>query len=517
MIKQIIISAILVLLVTNKGDAAVAAGDNAATAGALCEILALAGGRSSIGQPDSAGDGAHHEILDLNMSLAGESWRSVFEEPGKKGTYPTEKPAQYKSNTDWDAKWSEWSETAQRLKDEKTMQAKLKDSKLDTRTPQQMAVAKATILHLAAEQSKLAAELARLKSANKVLTTAQLKTKLNTAIYGEDVASETTLSPEKVFDGRGGTNRAAMCDGKAATNKAKTPMATLVCICANDNTNGLPTACAAHITLTNRWASNNLPDNTVMQEIRKLCPRSKPALLTASRLKQLISAVKSHLTGSTAGMTLGKLAGGNACSGSAASGLCVKYTDIHDGGSATADDINWIAALNQIADDIRSHEEAVATVDRIGRQLAGNNAKAKDFIAKLEQYTQAQAAILATMPQSPAQTQENHQNAKNACAQYASNSTCTEKGCKWDSTDKTEGAFCKPKDGEGQSNTATGTAAATGPNCSQYQDPESCKNAKGDKKLGKTLFVVGLISLKEREKLSQHAALSVSPSKRSWL
>nr|APD72962.1 variant surface glycoprotein 1125.67 [Trypanosoma brucei] len=473
MIKQIIISAILVLLVTNKGNAAVAAGDNAATAGALCQILALAGGRSSIGQPDSAGDDAHHEILDLNMSLAGESWRSVFEEPGKKGTYPAEKPAQYKSNTDWDAKWSEWSETAQRLKDEKTMQAKLKDSKLDTRTPQQMAVAKATILQLAAEQSKLAAELARLKSENKVLTTAQLKTKLNTAIYGEDVATEATLTPEKVFGSPAGDKREEKCDGTAKDNKAKTVMAALVCICAKDNTDGLATACAPHITLSQTWTSSKLPDNNIMQEIRKLCPKSKTALLTTDRLKQLISAVKSHLTGSSAGMTLGKLAGGSDCSGSSGSGLCVKYTDIHDEGSATADGINWIAALTTIATELAEHEKTVAAINSITRQLTTNSDKAKDFIAKLEQYTQAQAAILATMPQSPAQTQENHQNAKNACAQYASNSTCTEKGCKWDSTDKTEGAFCKPKDGDGQTNPAgTGTEGGA---AGEQKKEEKCK------------------------------------------
>nr|APD73034.1 variant surface glycoprotein 1125.188 [Trypanosoma brucei] len=480
MIKQIMISNILVLLVATKGDAAVAACDNAATAGVLCELLALGGVRSLLTQPKPGYDTAHHEILDLNMSLAGESWRSVFEDPKNKGTYPETKPEKFTANKDWDKRWKEWAQTAARLKDNNGIQNNLKEHKLHPRSVQHLSIAKQAILQLANEQSALATQLQRIKADNKILNNERLREKINTALYGENPALEATLTQGAAFEGAAAASRAGNCDGTAKDNKAKTVMAALVCICAKDNSNPLDKVCATHQALSSTWTPNAYPANSVMQEIRKLCPKSKPALLTASRLRQLISAVKSHLTGGSAGITLGKLDTGSDCSGSDNSGLCVKYTDIHDGGSATADDINWIAALNQIADDISSHEEAVATVDRIAEQLADNNAKAKDFIANLEQYTQAQAAVSTAANPKAAQAQENDQKAKNDCGIHSSNQTCTaHKTCKWEGKNETDGK-CEVDETKvtRKSNSARigETANTEGKKCSEKKTEGNCKD-----------------------------------------
>nr|AGH60122.1 variant surface glycoprotein 1184 [Trypanosoma brucei] len=463
MIKQIMISAILVLLVATKGDAVVAAGDNTATAGALCEILALGGGRSLLAQAKASYDGAHHEILDLNMPPAGGSWHSVSEDPDKKGTYPETKHKRFSTNTDWDTKWKEWAETAQRLKDNNGIKQKLKDHKLHSRTVQHLAAAKQAVLQLAAEQSKLAAELQRIKDTKKILTNEQLKEKINTALYGENPALEATLTQGTAFEGAAAASRAGNGDGTAKDNKAKTVMAALVCVCSEDSSSGLDQPCNKHLTLNQQWTSSSQPTNDVMQELRNLCPTAKPTTITAARLASIISNVKTHFIASSSATILGKLDTGAACSGSANSGLCLKYTDVHQGAANTIDDISWIAALNQIVNDIKDHEESVAAVDSIGRQLSANTEKAGAFIASIEQYTQAQAAVSPTTNPNPAQAQKNDQNAKNACAQHRSNTSCTDEGCKWKGTSETDGK-CTADESEitTQTNAETGTGDKPG-------------------------------------------------------
>ncbi|SCU68761.1 Trypanosomal VSG domain containing protein, putative [Trypanosoma equiperdum] len=274
------------------------------------------------------------------MSLAGENWRSVFEDPDKKGTYPETKHKRFSTNTDWNTKWKEWAATAQRLKDNNGIKQKLKDHKLHSRTVQYLAAAKQAVLQLAAEQSKLAAELQRIKDTKKILTNEQLKEKINTALYGENVATENTLSPNKVFDATAGSDRKANCVGTAKTNKAKTVMAALVCVCSEDSSSGLDQACNKHITLNQQWTSSSQPTNDVMQELRNLCPTAKPTTITAARLASIISNVKTHFIASSSATVLGKLDTGTACSGSANSGLCLKYTDVHQGEANTIYDIS---------------------------------------------------------------------------------------------------------------------------------------------------------------------------------
>nr|APD74650.1 variant surface glycoprotein 1125.4119 [Trypanosoma brucei] len=448
MIKQIMISAILVLLVATKGDAVVAAGDNTATAGALCEILALGGGRSLLAQAKASYNGAHHEILDLNMSLAGENWRSVFEESGKKGTYPAAKPQRYDTNKDWDTKWKEWSQTAQRLKDADGIQQKLKEHKLHSRTVQHLAVAKQAVLQLADEQSKLAAELQRIKDTKKILANDQLKAKINTALYGEDVDTENTLTPTKVFDATAGSDRKGNCDGAAKGNKAKTVMAALVCLCAEDSSNGLDGACSKQLTLTNQWTSNSQPSNVLMQELRKLCPKSAPKTLTADRLAGIISNIKAHFIGVPTATVLGKLDTGADCSGSANSGLCLKYTDVHLGSTNTVDDISWIAALNQIVSDIKRHEETVAAADNIGRKLAANTEKAGAFIASTRAvHAGTSSSSKQQRIPTPHRLRKTIKMQKMLAPNTGLNTSCTNEGCKWDGTEETKGK-CKPKDGK---------------------------------------------------------------------
>nr|AAK49473.1 variable surface glycoprotein [Trypanosoma evansi] len=73
------------------------------------------------------------------------------------------------------------------------------------------------------------------------------------------------------------------------------------------------------------------------------------------------------------------------------------------------------------------------------------------------------------------------------CNKTKKKSECKESdGCKWTSTDKSEGDFCKPKEEEGQKNTAAGTGdGATnteGKKCSDKTKQEECKspNCKWD-------------------------------------
>nr|APD74077.1 variant surface glycoprotein 1125.2603 [Trypanosoma brucei] len=403
------------------------------------------------------------------MSPAGGSWHSVFEDPKNKGTFPETKDTRFSDNTDWDTKWKEWAQTAQRLKDSNGMQQKLKYHKLHSRTVQHLSIAKQAILQLANEQSALATQLQQIKADNKILTNEQLKEKINTALYGENVATENTLSPNKVFDATAGRDRKGNCDGPAKDNKAKTVMAALVCVCARDSSNGIDKACNKHLTLKTQWTSSTAPQNNVMQELRKLFPATGKKQVTAARLASLISNVKAHFTASDTSALIGKLDTGAACSGSANSWLCLKYTDVHQGAENTIDDISWIAALNQIVNDIKDHEESVAAVDSIGRQLSANTEKAGAFIASIEQYTQAQAAVSTTANPKPAQAQENEQNAKNACAQHSSNKTWIDEGCKWAGTSETDEKCTadesKVKEQTNAAGTEAGAAGTTTDKC----------------------------------------------------
>ncbi|RHW70153.1 Trypanosome variant surface glycoprotein C-terminal domain containing protein [Trypanosoma brucei equiperdum] len=160
-------------------------------------------------------------------------------------------------------------------------------------------------------------------------------------------------------------------------------------------------------------------------------------------------------------------------------GQCVYYG--RDAGTNITYRIAWASNL----------ENAASLPD----EAADKKSRAVDLMSKLKLLNETLAAlsIASRQPKPPTTAPASDINSQNnkltkiECAKLTTKATCTEARCKWTSTDRSDGDFCKPKDREGQTNTAgagegaAGAAASAG--CARHgSDKAACENNKtGDK------------------------------------
>nr|ARB50963.1 variant surface glycoprotein [Trypanosoma brucei] len=99
---------ILVLMHITKARAAVEARDNAEIFSALCELMALADGPSTL--PPLAADSSaeYDKIQRLNTYTADTKWLKMFVEDANKKTYHRTKPQTISGHDDWDKYWTHW-------------------------------------------------------------------------------------------------------------------------------------------------------------------------------------------------------------------------------------------------------------------------------------------------------------------------------------------------------------------------------------------------------------------------
>nr|APD72652.1 variant surface glycoprotein 1125.310 [Trypanosoma brucei] len=129
--------------------------------------------------------------------------------------------------------------------------------------------------------------------------------------------------------------------------------------------------------------------------------------------------------------------------------------------------------LNNLQEALKELRKSEAGINPIRKRRANHTTKeAAKYL-----YPSSETQSLCKPP-NPAQPLSGK-----TCVEHKANATCTaDNSCKWDSKEKSEGDFCKPKDGEGKKSQgtegATG-AAKPGVNCSSNTTKETCEAVTG--------------------------------------
>nr|AGH60161.1 variant surface glycoprotein 1223 [Trypanosoma brucei] len=108
-------------------------------------------------------------------------------------------------------------------------------------------------------------------------------------------------------------------------------------------------------------------------------------------------------------------------------------------------------------------KQLAATLDSRANKHSANQNKAAELKRAAAQAVQiakeAKSLTISAINTKKAAADEEATAVSNrACENHTTNATCrTDNNCKWTSTDKSNGDFCKPKEEEGQTNAGTGT------------------------------------------------------------
>nr|APD72976.1 variant surface glycoprotein 1125.114 [Trypanosoma brucei] len=462
-------------------NAAVAAeGENAADFRILCSILAVA--QQPLPDIDIKPD-THQIVTDakaLNISL---HHREATDEltkdsiKDKSNLSPTGAAAALVANTDFT--------TAQTLaKAAKKLAENTEYGKIEAKTANA-----AFLIQIKALIKEIDQVNKDIKQLNAGSSKAEIQKLINRAVYGTDEPNDSI----KLQDQARGNGRGPSC-GKPGDHNTNSGAGTslkhdLMCLCAKGNSDADGKACTnSEATLTvDGTTGEDLKQD--WEAIKKVCKPSAGALtpssltaaaqgaLAAIATKTINAGKTTHILGKTHG------SGNNGCTAddvdSGNTGQCVYYG--RGAGAEITYPIAWASNLATAANLLdRELNKARATAELISKLKFLNQTLAALSIAS------RQATPATTTPASDINSQ-NKKLTKTDCAKLTTNKTCTEAGCRWTSTDKSDGDFCKAKDREGQTNTpGTGeqakeeTATATG--CARHKDKTTCENAKKDDK-----------------------------------
>nr|AGH60683.1 variant surface glycoprotein 1773 [Trypanosoma brucei] len=269
---------------------------NGAEAAALCKIVSWAGKRSKLAAQKPPETTDHSDILELNMSIADESWRLIFVD---NNTLPKAKPfdaVTYGKHTDWQQQWPVWAAQAAKVAQKTTRDELLTKLKLN-KIPLEKLESKRTLIQaLAAEANSIVEATKGAAPADTILTDDQLQTALNNAGYGAETETAGAGLGKGQISQTSVDTRQNMCKGAKSGGKVQTILGTLVCLCLHASTsNGEDQgkACTAKTALANNWNLNNgAPAQTPMEGLQKLCDRQTEHKLTAADIENAAEQIR---------------------------------------------------------------------------------------------------------------------------------------------------------------------------------------------------------------------------------
>ncbi|SCU65860.1 variant surface glycoprotein (VSG), putative [Trypanosoma equiperdum] len=269
-----------------------------------------------------------------------------------------------------------------------------------------------------------------------------VKAAIKAAVFGKDkTAFDNSMMP---------TNLAQHCaSGGTATGPGNGIAYDFLCICAASNADGLPRCKhgASGAQLNDGEANTN--GGARLTAILSACTPAKDAkALTASDVNQVITRFESRLGAQSGQLTngvgtymVGITHSTGHCTATDNQAMCINYkTQLTNNGPG----IQWLNMLKDAADKLQ--------------QIEDTRQQAKHYINQMED-SQSQAWTIFDNAvnfklQAETPTAQTKQFTGGDCNNHKTNATCTAKNkCKWEGTEETKGE-CKPKDEEGQSNTA---------------------------------------------------------------
>nr|APD73997.1 variant surface glycoprotein 1125.2501 [Trypanosoma brucei] len=358
-----------------------------------------------------------------------------------------------------------------------------KESRSDE-TPEACKAAKATVCNEAAQIYKKFRPNEKLALAFLAETTDKLRATFNdtlkhisnvkadnAAYFGETAETRLALanikkalygSPEATGDAiieSGDSTRSTACGntGSTAANSAKKrAAAALICLCSSDNTNANSGACFDAAKPDINYGNKRSSISAAWAQIKQKCRGSnEQKKVTAAQVKAATAELTALIHQKRGDKALAGLlgtaqinAGAVDCDGSEANGKgsCVILSTSANKYKVETPD--WLTALEAAIADLEQEQIDIDNGRKAEAHILALNSSLTTLLA------QAVANAKQAPPQAAAAPEKKSIPQKD-CTKNTKKKDCKEgDGCKWNSTEATEGAFCKPKDGEGQPNAA---------------------------------------------------------------
>nr|APD73032.1 variant surface glycoprotein 1125.186 [Trypanosoma brucei] len=471
MCKQLML--LLILCSIPPSGANVGEADNLAVFAAVCELFQIAEGELPPDEQVTDSANAVRHLEALNMSVAEDKWRQQFYKGNyEKRSWQEAKDAGLSPHESWKTKWERWQQTAikntpeaepGKTGEERNFNELTEISKKSVQA--KVAALLAKVGHLEAERSTAEQEI--ISGSN-----AELSKKLNKALYG-------------VETGRGDFGKTAGATGAATTldacNTAGTidgqqPLAyVMMCLCLETGSTKTGKICAKDHALTKAWNDANPNVNQAFDDVRNLCPSGKKTAITAYQIRKGLSAAQAFIRMHSGTGYLGGFNSGS-CNGAVANGICVKYDHKITAGANGFTELTYAANMLEAASLLENRQHAVQKANQLAHAINAE-ASAAWLISKeveaLQKLERAAAAQVPTTSQAPGTSKQPSVEEQNKC-KNATNKTaegCSAINCDFDNEKKE----CKPKDGEGQTNTAVGTNSE-GKKCSDKKTEGECKD-----------------------------------------
>nr|APD73370.1 variant surface glycoprotein 1125.1107 [Trypanosoma brucei] len=461
------------LMATICASGAVTKGENAEDFAAVCGLVQFAKAEVTDATQPQEIENVINTLVAINFTLMDEQTRTTVEK--NKGKTWDQIQEQHTGATKYYGEhWPRWTRVANL--DESNGEAK---SLKDWAKHRNHQAVKKQIAHLLSEALALklsaAAETDKLKATK--ITEPQTK-----ALYGdagEAAEIKFSESDRSTFCGKGANGASA-----PGTMVGEGLYHVLLCLCAGEATDATAGqgCCERCNGAPNNGAwSENTEGKPRAEFLAEKCssyiiPASPSRTELSSRLAAFVSRANQHKgNGKAKTYIMGAVGGTGAegCTGQVGGtnkGRCAKFSEAQIVGTDAS--LKWRAKLEEAAEAWENRQQALNKLEAVASKLKLINTTAASLLyAESAQIAQQQAKSSA-----PNTSPEPN------CPSHKTNTTCTENNCKWDSKEESEGDFCKPKDGEGQTKTAGSggdEAAATkeeGKKCSDKKKEEDCKS-----------------------------------------
>nr|APD74638.1 variant surface glycoprotein 1125.4107 [Trypanosoma brucei] len=417
---------LLLHLLVNKAQGATKAAEAAIELKALCRLKKLLETPVVKSSPDPKVAKNVLEILSLNMSAGPEDWKANFGDGSDKHSWASIK-GKYSSesySTDWQKRWTDWLKAAAAIAPTATNKAWLAEHP----KPAQPQIAAAQLKHLANEAKKMQADY---ESQYKTEVTdkeeyaaAKLKAAL-TGVHSDKGADFNAFASNNAAKRANGD-----CDGAKASQGVLYDMA---CLCIGAAPTTETDGCIG-ADLSKAWSANKGDLAAAMTELKSHCAQGFRATLTAETLTAAVAAVENLIGGRGTTTVVGdKLGKSNTadCTG-AADKVCVRYEEYY---SSTANapkqqKVPWMAAIEEASTALTAAEKAKTQAVATAASIANLKTTAEAV------YAAAQIKQEVTASESQGAPQSKHTI---DCTNIKTNSTCKEKGCKWEEKDGKDG------------------------------------------------------------------------------
>nr|APD74872.1 variant surface glycoprotein 1125.4352 [Trypanosoma brucei] len=438
------VTAIMLVLTQFDISTAVTTGDNEATLRGLCPLLQLADMPIAFDPAVAPPLTEPVELYRLNMSLSSLEWKQRFKPEGEDAAKVPAKLPNDLQDDEWKQKWKLWAEAELYLKTEKNEEKLKALYGIRTATQEQLNEIRREINKLTDTGYEIYTAAAA-ASSDKPKEDAELAKLLADAVYGDGKSATDDLDQSSLTGDSSG-NYAAVC-ADASTNKGAKKLATAVlCACGVANGASTKVPCGASGETEPKWEADNIPQQPKWTDFRARCLPRRHKSVTAAEIRQAVQTAIGTIHIKATNAYIGKHPT-DTCDGDS-QGACLKITGGASGNKLVEKKLPWLGAIANVATAV----EARTAYNKALTDAAMTLTKLNKMAMVLTKQAHFMLVTTKAAPHKHPVKQTSLEEQR--CMQYTANKTCTENNCKWEGTDKSEGDFCKPNDGEGQTNAA---------------------------------------------------------------